>query len=187
MIRLVEHADMLQHPYGDYDVYGGGCYMAESPSQEFLDACNPVSLSFWSYRPMRSMLQVGIDKSDLIQFFKAVKVSDDPFSGMDYYGVVPSILLTADLSKYDTSEIRTAHLGMAQDKKWNREYTFGGMFEPGDDFMQWPPTGGERGMMGSGHTDFTLPSDGSASMTNTFLTLDNGDFVMCHAWCWHNK
>jgi hypothetical protein len=45
----------------------------------------------------------------------------------------------------------------------------------------------DRGMMGTGYTDFTNPSDGSSSLEPAAIEMGTGEFLICLVWEWYNK
>jgi hypothetical protein len=44
-----------------------------------------------------------------------------------------------------------------------------------------------RGLMGTGYTDFTCPSDGTAAIEDAYIKMENGDFLLGVGWEWYNK
>lgn len=165
--------------YGEYVL---AHYQIAKPPQPYMDAAHPLPLSFWSYRPSKAMLDMGIDLTAVKTLTRQPMVMEDPFSGWKALHFVPTLILSRDIDAYNFDG--TAHFReMALDKDWMRNQTYREYFEDG----KLRPGNGERGMMGSGYTNGTLPCDGHPGLRHCYIDLSNGDTLLGFQWVWYNK
>lgn len=102
-----------------------------------------------------------------------------PYTGYDFYGVVPICLASEQLDKYCTEEMKQR--GQADywfDHAWHVHMMKDRRFDL---------TEVQRLLLGSGYTDMTGHHDGSGSKKQTKVNLENGDYLWVWFNEWHNK
>lgn len=117
-----------------------------------------------------SLRKAGIDTSSFEQTYLC------PYSGLEFYSLVPMFLISNDLSLYIK---RTEFNDMAFDKEW--------MWDRQDPNNLFNPSDLNKSMLGSGYTYGCNISDGSNQYLLVAIELDNGDKLICLTWEWFNK
>ena len=179
-ITLVEQPEPFK---GD----GNGSYVMSQyqiarPNEAYMRTAHPLSLSFWSYRPSKALVDMGFSTPTVRKIVRGGLINEDPFSGWKALHFVPSLVLTHSIEIYDLEKAQPWR-NMVEDADYMRRLVYPHFFDDG----HLEPSNIERGMMGSGYTVGTLPIDGHPEIAPAYMDLSNGDTLVGFQWVWYNK
>lgn len=129
-----------------------------------------LPLCLVSPNPWRALQILGIDTQEIMLPYTC------PYTGLVFYGLVPSCLVSSDVGRY-ADKIRYDK-DYILDHEYHREMWKDRVFDLQDV---------ARVLLGTGYTHGTGINDGSRSLHQTKVNLSNGDYLWCYLWLWHNK
>lgn len=130
-----------------------------------------IPLYTLSMNPLEAVDDLTIDS----KFFESVK-HNDPYTGFQVYGIMPSAVLTDNTEKYRDLIESDWRRDMALDSDWNKR---------NKDCLGLQLVGTH--LMGTGYTYGCLASDGSHRLEKGKLLLSNNDWLFVYFWLWFNK
>ena len=111
-----------------------------------------------------------------------------PWSDNLYYWFVPVVLITKNVDSLadwlEDSKVPNYKRDMIMDTGWTERMVVNEFFDENDSL---DPTGVQRIDLGHGYTTGTLPNDGSGSLHDGTVALNNGDMLAGKVWVWYNK
>ena len=115
-------------------------------------------------------------------------VYDDVVTGHRAMGLVPLYLLTTNVDAYAHDKgFSMNRLRSVADRQDDVEDYFDGHKKHRAYLEELALSRIEQVLLGSGYTDFTLPSDGSVGVSWQFVALSNGDVLLLAGLEWFNK
>ena len=181
-IKAIRAKVLYKPPIGDIDVYGLDGWLTPLPSRlndgegaylERDDGLMIIPLAYKHSHPFRALASLGIDISEV----EGEAAYTCPIMKQGYCAFVPVAIMTRDLERYlSRGEWRPWVPGMVRDQ----DFVTDNLWFDGLSIF-------ETLIIGSGYTDFILPSDGGNKVVLNALQLDNGDIVLVWHYEWFNK
>lgn len=138
-----------------------------------------IKLQNLDYNPLEVLETLDIDK----KFFEQFKYVC-PITHMEFYGVIPLIILTENIEKYllmaKGENYYKHYKDMYLDMDFQRAY-WNDKLNINDDILSKI----ELSMLGTGYK--YMPYDGMSSIKYCTIPMDNGDTMVCAAYIWFNN
>ncbi len=178
MIKIKEQSITYEHPYGDL-ISNYENYIREFDYDEYQDL-NILQLSYFDPNPWKAISKIyHLNQSS----FKKLLYKSNyecPYTDRKYSALVPVAIFSNEIEKYFEPNKYYWFKDMACDKEWNLK-------DINIASLDVEPTKFQQLILGSGYTIGTLISDGSNSILPVTVDLDNGDYLYCYSYIWHNK
>lgn len=194
MIHIIKPDTPYVPKNGDIAIYGKHHEYMEKIDMGLFRNMNPMPIGGFSDNPWKALHNTGIDRGDIDRLIGWSK-NYCPCSCMEYYAIVPIVILTSDATRYLGSEkdkSKCMFYDMYNDADWNRHMDW--QIDNNDENSEIPEPNVDhqmssvhRAMLGSGYNDGILPSDGGHSLIFATIPLDNGDKIVIIGWEWYNK
>jgi hypothetical protein len=133
--------------------------------------------------PIKAVRQLGIDTKFLCPH-------DDPYTQYRSYGIIPTAVLTKDVSKYKDALKNNPFADLSLDHEFVKEHYGGDTVDSkcGPKYNEIFETSQVQTiMLGTGYTYGCSHHDGSHSCIPAKMKLSNGDWLFVWFWEWYNK
>ena len=165
-------------------------YICELKPSDFEKEVIPLSCLYCA-NPWKILEDMGVEN---IQELREKVLHDCPYDkNMQFYGLIPVMIFTDDVSKYRVGKFAEDNCSndLMFDSDWTKSFSCKDIKNMGterEEIVYGLPKGGiHKAQLGHPYTTYTLSSDGSGSIVEQKMEMDNGDFVGILIWEWYNK
>lgn len=133
-----------------------------------------IYLPTMDVNPWKCLEWLQIDHEE----FKSSCEYTDLYTGYRNYAAIPIAVFSTDTGKYRIGVFKGSDRNISWDVEWNRHWQGKEIFECKEI---------SKLFMGSGYIFACNMCDGNTKRFLAKVPLDNGDFLLCHAWSWIGK